>query len=311
MKGIIKFILTLLIGWLSVACEHKELCYDHSPYAEVEVIFDWRYHPTAHPESMRLYLFPEEGGEPLLYEFPNHTGGIIKLRAGHYKAICYNSDTETIGFRNTGKFETFEAFALQGELAIRGAAAPRAEGTENERLALSPEYLYSDKRTDIQITVTADRQQIILYPQQMVCRYQVEIRNVNNLKEIFMNGVGGSLSSLSGGIMLGTGEPSAEAVTYPFAITEAENQTLQGDFLTFGQSVSELRPHKLVIYVIMKDGSKRYYTFDVTKQVDQAVDPHHVYIVIDELPLPNALNTDGGFHPEVEDWQDVYVDLSM
>lgn len=311
MKRIIKFILTLLIGWVSAACEHKELCYDHSSYTEVEVVFDWRNHPDARPESMRLYLFPEEGGDPLLYEFPNHTGGVIRIRAGHYKAICYNSDTETIGFRNVGAFETFEAFALQGELAIRGSAAPRAEGTENERLALSPEYLYSDKRTDIHITVTTDKQKIILYPRQVVCRYQVEVRDVDNLKQVFTNGVGGSLSSLSGGFMMGTGQPSAEVVTFPFSVTETEDLKLKGDFLTFGQSVSELRRHKLVIYVIMKDGSKRYYTFDVTKQVDDAADPYNVHIIVDALPLPKTLNTDEGFQPEVEDWQDIYVDLPM
>lgn len=311
MKRIIKFILTLIIGWVTAACEHKELCYDHSSFAEVEVVFDWRYHPDTKPESMRLYLFPEEGGDPLLYEFPNHTGGIIRIRAGHYKAICYNSDTETIGFRNTEKFETFEAFALQGELAIRGSAAPRAEGTENERIALSPEYLYSDKKTDINITVTKEKQKIILYPRQAVCRYQVEIKNVSNLKEIFMNGIGGALSSLSGGIMLGIGQQSAEVATFPFSIVETEKQTLKGDFLTFGQSASELRLHKMVIYVIMKDGSKRYYTFDVTKQVDNAVDPYNVYIIIDALPLPKTLNSDEGFQPEVENWQDIFVDLPM
>ena len=127
--------LMLLIGCLLASCEHKELCFDHSPAMEVEVVFDWKNSPEAHPESMRLYLFPKEGGEPLLYEFPNKTGGIIKVQPGEYKALCYNSDTETIGFRNIESMETFEAYALKGILALGGSLAPRAEGTEKERPA--------------------------------------------------------------------------------------------------------------------------------------------------------------------------------
>ena len=71
-----------LLACLLTACEQKELCYDHSHTADLKVVFDWRNDPAAQPASMRLYLFPEEGGLPLLYEFAGREGGTITVPAG-------------------------------------------------------------------------------------------------------------------------------------------------------------------------------------------------------------------------------------
>lgn len=304
--------LMLLIGCLLASCEHKELCFDHSPAMEVEVVFDWKNSPEAHPESMRLYLFPKEGGEPLLYEFPNKTGGIIKVQPGEYKALCYNSDTETIGFRNIESMETFEAYALKGILALGGSLAPRAEGTEKERIALQPEMLYSDRNADIIIKSDVEKQQIVLYPKKVICHYDVEIRNATNLRHISMDGISGSLSSLAGGFHLGENHLTSELVTMPFELKTTGSTTLKGDFYTFGQHASNPQPHKLVVYAIMSDGNKRYYTFDVTDQVDNAPDPYNVHIILDRLPLPQPIPGEGGFQPTVDEWEEtVPIDISM
>lgn len=45
-----------------VSCEHKELCYDHSHTVDVRVVLDWKNAAEASPSSMRLYLFPQDGG---------------------------------------------------------------------------------------------------------------------------------------------------------------------------------------------------------------------------------------------------------
>ena len=91
-----------LFAALAVAsCEHKDLCYDHSHTIDVEVVFDWRNASEAAPESMSLYLFPTNGGEALRYEFTDCGGGTIRVPVGNYGALCLNSDTENVTYRNT------------------------------------------------------------------------------------------------------------------------------------------------------------------------------------------------------------------
>ena len=87
----ITHILTFItIIFLVTACEHKELCFAHAHTTEMQVIFNWKYAPEAHPASMRLYLFPETGKEPLIYEFGNHMEGKITVSVGRYRALCMN-----------------------------------------------------------------------------------------------------------------------------------------------------------------------------------------------------------------------------
>jgi len=116
---------------------------------------------------------------------------------------------------------------------------------------------------------------------------------------------------MSGGLLLGGNELTKERVTVPFSVVSDGISTLTADFLVFGQTGSDGPPHKLVIYVIMADGSKNYYTFNVTDQVDNAADPRYVHIVLDGLPLPKPIVNGGGFKPSVDEWQNVEVDVPM
>lgn len=180
------------------SCEHKDLCLDHAHAVEVEVVFDWRNAPDAAPASMSLYLFPGDG-EALRYDFTGRDGGTIRVPIGKYEALCLNSDTENIVYRNTERKGTFEVTTqtspLLGGLSalgVRSEGAPRADGAEDERVALSPDMLWSDHAESIELKHVPVRQRITLYPEQSVCRYTVEIRNVENLKYVF--GVSGSIS---------------------------------------------------------------------------------------------------------------------
>lgn len=61
----IKYVLQAVVAFavlLLMSCEHKELCYDCSRTIKIQVIFDWRNTPNVTPETMRLYLFPLDGG---------------------------------------------------------------------------------------------------------------------------------------------------------------------------------------------------------------------------------------------------------
>ena len=98
----------LMMAELLSSCEHKDLCYDHPHRQNVEVMFDWSADPDANPATMSLYLYPEEGGDPIRYEFTDKNGGNISVAAGTYRAICVNSDKETHRILGKERFETFQ-----------------------------------------------------------------------------------------------------------------------------------------------------------------------------------------------------------
>lgn len=305
-------VVTVFAVLLFMSCEHKDLCYDHSHTANLQVVFDWKNAPEATPETMRLYLFPLDGGKPQTYEFTDYRGGHINVPAGRYHALCVNSDTESVLYRNIDLFDSFEAYAPDGVLNARSSSIPpRAEGTSQERIAKSPDRLYCARLDNVEVEFSKENQTVILYPELSVCRFRVEIRNVSNLEYISSDGLSGALSSMSGGLLVRRNELTPDPVTVPFEVGSDGISTLTADFLAFGQIGSTDPPHKLVIYVILADGSKHYYTFDVTRQVDGAANPRDVRIILDGLPLPKPFVNGGGFHPEVDEWQNIDVDVPM
>lgn len=317
-------LLPVVMAFLLSSCEHKELCYGHTYTAKVNVVFDWKKAPDASPESMDLYLFSEKGGTPLRYQFAGCKGGTISLPPGTYRAICLNSDTETSLYRGVGEFETFEVYTREASLlatmdgGFRSTREPpRAEGTETERVMLSPEMVWSDKANyDGAFTLTVNaghaasetEQTFVLTPGQSVCTYTVTVLNAENLQ--YAKSLSGTLSGMSSGYLPGLGEPSGcEQCIVPFPLNSDGISTLTGEFHTFGEC--SLATHQLVIYAVLADGSGWIYTYDVTKQVRTAKYPLRVDIIVSGLPLPKPITNGNGFHPDVDDWNDVHITLPM
>ena len=302
----------------ATSCEHKELCYDHSDAVDVEVVFVWCNAPDASPESMSLYLFPAGGGEALRYEFTDCRGGTIRVPVGSYEALCLNSDTENVTYRNAECRETFEVTTRTADLlsglsvlGVLSDGVPRVDGTESERVILPPDMLWSDCAESVELKPTAGTPTVTLSPEMSICRYTVEIRNAANLK--YVSGISGSLSSMAESLYPGVGCDATckTGATIPFdAAVSADKSTVTGELFAFG-CPSARKTHTLTVYAVLSDESKWYYTYDVTDQIHSAPDRRDVHIVLDGLPLPKPIVNGGGFQPDVDDWQSVNVDIEM
>lgn len=333
------FYLAVFVMTLGTACEHKELCYHHPHTATVRVEFDWREAPDASPAGMCVYFYPQEGGEGQRFDFKGTTGGEVELRVGDYLVMCYNNDTEATQFRNTDDFGIHAAFTREGNVLepIYGNAAnyaPRAEGTEDERVVICPDQMWGCTATEVSITdegisyvcVPVDGKEdtearpventehvITLYPEELTCTYTYEVRNVTNLEH--MSQMSGSLSGMSGELTISSGELGRECVTLPFGAESDGVSTVTGKFYTFGHHEENDAPHRMVFYVVLSDGSKYVYRegeqLDVTSQVHEAPDKRRVHIIIDGLNLPEPIEGDSGFDPSVDDWEDVEEDIIM
>lgn len=304
---------------LLLSCTHKELCLSHPHAKNVRVVFDWDAAPEASPAGMCVFFYPEEGGPARRFDFRGTGGGVINLKVGRYKVLCYNNDTESTQFYGMDAFDTHNAFTRLGNVLepMYGNAAqysaPRAKGTDDEPVRICPDMLWGDDIVGVELTDTDEEQVVTLYPEELLCTYTYEVRGVTNLKH--MTRMSGTLSGMAGEMIIAGGMLGNECVTIPFESYRDGADKVVGAFYTFGHHTDNVEPHLMVFYVVMDDGAK--YSFkdtpelDVTSQVHAAPDRRHVHIVIEGLQLPQPIENGHGFRPSVDDWDEVEQEIIM
>lgn len=317
MKKHILMLLALLSTLLS-SCNHKELCYVHPHEVTLRVEFDWTYAPDANPAGMCVFFYHEDAGvAPVRFDFRGITGGTVALIPGKYRVLAYNNDTEAVQLGNTNDFDRHYACTREGNILepIYGNAMStpnRSEGTEDERVMITPDMLWGATAVDVVVT-GSESQVITLYPQDLLCHYSYEVRNVKNLKHVSQ--MSGAISGMSPQMTLADEGLHTEPVTLPFGAWRDGETTMRGEFLTFGHHADVAKPHRMAFYMIMDDGAKYSFTkgdnLDVTGQVHSAPDRKHVHIIIDGLDLPTPIENGSGFKPDIDDWDDIQQDIIM
>ena len=327
MKKHLHLLSSLMLGLLfllSEACTHKDLNEDaHTTIADnVEVIFDWSKCPDTQASSMTLYLYPDNH-DVMNYWFKNRTGGVIKAYGGRHTAICHsNDDPYTHIMRNTHAHNESEIYTdntimMVGQgISTRGI--PRAPGTEEEPLRITPTMIYGAQDSEINLKVSSLHQPLKFYPEELVTHITVEFAEVKNLKSSNIE-IDATISSMAGGYYPGRMKPTSEAVSHTFTLTpDVENRTLRAKFLTFGTPDGEERPHKLCLYIVMKNKTGNFYTFDVTDQVNKAPDPRNITIRIYGLELPDIPDDpptppqpEGGLSVDIETWEVYHFGLTV
>lgn len=339
-KTIYAGLATLCLMSLSLlfsSCEHKELCYHHPHTKTLHLEFDWRDAPDANPEGMCVFFYPEDGKSVPMrrFDFTGKTGGAIEIQTGRYRVLCYNNDTGSVLLQGTDAFDTHGGYTREGSIfeSIYGSGAsyaPRASESEDEKVVICPDMMWGCVALEVEITETgvsyvcvpfSDKgshdstaaessvQVITLYPHELTCTYTYEVRNVHNLK--YATQMCGSLSGMAPSLLFGDESLGTECVTIPFGAVPDGVSTITGKFYTFGHHEKNTQPHMLLLYVWFADGTKYYYTFDVTGQVHSAPDKRHVHIIIDGLDFPQPIGNGSGFQPSVDEWQPVEESIIM
>lgn len=308
----------LFAGLLS-SCRHKDLYMDDAMSSRLQVVFDWRNAPDANPQSMAMYLYEFDGNNPMRFIFSGRDGGEIKAPFGTRHALCLNADnTDWLRMRKVENVETMELLTLDADALpaqrLRSESIPRAEGTEDERMAQTPGMLWGSRLNNIEIAPHEGTQTITMYPQEQICYYTVDILDVDNLDGVSSSSIDATLSGMAEGCALGQQTATDTPVTMSFTLSSSGSDSLHGEFLTFGECPHTSAKHYLTVYMVLKDGSGWYHSYDVTDQVTNAPDPRHVHIVVRGLPLPEPPDSGAGgtsLIPTVNDWQPVYIDLQM
>ncbi|MCM1501884.1 MAG: DUF5119 domain-containing protein [Bacteroidales bacterium] len=323
-------LLSLVIAPFLVAltsCVHRTFEYDSGQTAWLDVEFDWCNEPDANPASMSLYMFPADGGEPLRYEFVGCEGGTIRVAPDIYHAICINSDSRDIFYRNIYSHNTFDVTTAESTSLNFGTAAggllhtmriPRATGTENQLLVNQPPLLWSQSVTSFEVTVSpkADNRQsnqvLTMRPERIVDIYKVTVKKIINVQSI--SALSATISDMSDGYLAGQHMPNEIPATITMELVHNKDKaTACGSFLTFGHCPVNRRPHKLMLLALLNDGSQCHFEFDVSNQAHDAPDAdnvHHIMVECIELPMVVG-GSGGGFTPSVDEWQNVDIGLEM
>ncbi len=310
----------LLLSVLSIfsACAQKELCYDHNHTVSLRVNFDWCNAPDARPESMSVYLFSVAGGKPERYEITDYTGGTITVPKGKFHIITFNSDTKNIMRRNIDDINTFELTTDETSLlsglstmSLQTDNVPRADGSADCRVVTNPDLMWSTRVSDVEFSDDVSGHDLTFFPEQIVKTVTLTIYNIENIG--YVRDMSATIYDMAGGFYPANNCPTTERVIIPFSLTiNEEDATAIGTFQTFGHCPEEVGMHQLFVYAIMDDGSKWYYTFDLTEKVHIADDNTPSWsIYIDGLSLPEPSQVEGGLSPTVDEWENVEITIDM
>ena len=315
--------LLLLFLCLLTGCEYKDLCYDHHTHAaQIHVTFDWQKAPNHTAKSMTVlfYNLDKPSQQPIRYDYPL-TGGTATLEPGRWRAVTYNNDTEAILYRNMGDEDAIEAYTRRSSIEegtqLSRAGMPRANGTEEEPVILEPDPLWGCRSEAFTLGVNEHDAELVLYPEPRFQTITIDIINVPNLQ--YTGSFGGAVSGLAASRFMASGTVSEQKATQAFSISRAGETTLRMTMNVFGHcphlSEGIGNEHLLTVYAILADGTKWYYTIDVTDKIheasQQATEGGDISITVDGLPVPKPIVNGSGFKPTIDGWQGVEIEVGM
>ena len=323
------FLVVLMLAVGITACEHKNLCINHSEHAHryhVNIIADYRYdweecmgginwqeewpeHYIPYddlrpddPSGLRVVNYNKEGD----YNIHNikAEGGVIMLYEGLNDLLFYNNDTEYIIFSRTGNGLTTRATT---RTRTRATYLGSEYANEGEPTMSAPDMLYANFFENYLAEKVIEPADIEVTLQPLVFTYKVRYEFKSGLKYVAM--ARGALSGMAKEVLLNTGETSEEPATilYDCDVTDYGVRALVNSFgaPAFPHPNYPTRTenkHALNLEVVLRNGKMVTFDFDVTDQVKSQ--PHGGVIVVRDIEIDEevAVEGSGAFDVEVDDW---------
>lgn len=340
MRNVAK-ILALLALMVCSACQHKELCYDHSDHAHkyhINVVADYRFDweerydgpdwknmwPSNYmdydalrpvkPEGIRIVNHNDEGLSDKHNIGPD--GGTVTLFEGYNDILFYNNDTEYIMFSNTDNVATTRATT---RTMYRSTYMGSEYANKNEETMTPPDMLFANYFEDVYVEKVENPADMNVTLQPLVYTYKVRYEFEEGLQYVAI--ARGALSGMARSVLLYNGNTSEEAATilYDCEITDYGVRAMvnsfgapgypHGHYPTRGEAENR---HSLNLELLMRNGSMVTFDFDVTDQVQ--AQPHGGVIVVSGIKVKETEGTQGSgaFDVDVKDWgahEDVYLPL--
>ena len=283
-------------------CNHKDLLADYSGTSQVNMLYDWsRATGNPDPAHVDLYLYPGQGGAPNYQQTPK-TGVTLVLPADTYTGFAFATDSGSLQINDTGNKDactiTTKDEDILAPLGQPSGSVPRPAGTENERVAMTPDPAWAGHTDGFTVPGTDEELTHTIYMEDLYVTYHVTVSDVNGIEAL--KAVSGALTGLAGGIYPATGKLTDEKVTMPFAVEKyPQESSLKSQFLAFGDCPGAPGTHILALYAFLENGEKYMFTFDVTDQVHAQKGQKDIYINVSGIDLKDPLDS---FGATVDGW---------
>ena len=315
-------VLLLLLAAATTASCQKELVYPEPVLkGSLTARFDWADVPEASPGKMSLMVFAD-GSQPVEFQFRGKEGGDVDLAEGEYQFIGYNGDTEmAVRGMTWGGFEVYSQetdLNAYSRMFATTRNVPRTKGTEEQLVIYEADELWTGVKESVSVNMATLGQTVTIPMEATTCVYNFVIRNIDNF--IYVRDITATLSGMSGSWFPALHSPSDTHCIIPFHMEKDETElVIRGGVRTFGHCPDYeegiYSEHFLVVYAEMIDGTKYYYSIDVTEQMHEAEHliggETEIPIEIGSLPLPKPLVNGSGFQPDVTVWNEVNIPIDL
>ncbi len=306
MKKIILHIIFAITGVTSVlslnSCKHKDLCYDHPHFNEVNIVIHWDSKSNVPILGMRSHLDLVDGSYKMGLLDISPLGGKVKIPPNNsYRALCYDyMGGGSIYFNNEENFEKVEIYTNTVTRASYSKLYP------NEKLIHQPENFYMDKVDIFNVLNPPHINELHFYPTDRVELYTFEIRGIDGVENI--RSFAGACSGISRSYFLFEETVSDEPYTVLIyqVHTIKEKNTIQGEFLIFGHCKNTQIPHNFTMEIAYGKDEYLYKTWDVTHQMH---DKKHHLIMEWNIQISPPEGTD--ITVDIIPWDEVWIPVEI
>ena len=307
-RTIKKIIVTILLPALLVACENKELCYDHPHGQFVKVEINWENGVAKPRQGMRTNLFSVTEARDFGIKDMTANGDTIQLYPGtSYMSLCYDYyGSQNVYFRNENDVDKAEAYCASLVRASYTRAFP------DENTVAEPGIFYVDRVNRFDVTQSKEVQVLNFYPKNVLKTYTFRVKEIKGAEHI--TATRAALSGMSASYFLTTGDLAAQPSTVLFnATVDIDNGWIVGSFRAFGR-LDATNSFTIEILYPSATGDIVSQSWDVTDQmvkVGQIDSEFDIEIDTDILIIPSEPGNNSMFDATVSEWDNEVIPIKM
>lgn len=312
MKNHMTYFMVLLLSVI-VSCTRRPLTTaDYTVTVNITLDKDIvNYEVTKDPSLMRCIFYDSETGAFVTQAFLPPAGGDVSLVPSRtYDVIVYNFDTEATWLEQENWFHTIYASTSLIPDSFKTKLRSRASKADEEQIVYDPDHLFVGRLREVFIpsrSVDAPKIVLDIHCETVVESWVLYVSIVTGVENI--GSMAAVVTGLAGSNRISFNELSQDFVSVFFDNqTIDENGTLTARFNTFGKNPDISEPQMLSLVFTDVAGKGHVFNIDVS---DQFIDnPEQIIRVRTEIDIPEPISSgDGGFVPEVDEWDEINTDI--
>ncbi len=262
------------------------------------------------PSQYHLCMYDRETNALVYDEYLSEEGGFIEAPTGYYDIIIYSLGDDVVRVDGLNSKGSAFAYSSSTGAAVKMSKVTKNDADEEEVVNIQypihnmPGHVYVGTMENVYIPVRSNVKKAIsvdVNMQTLMDTYTFEAINIDGLERISAMTcyITGQVPSK----FLWDGRYNQElcAIPVPILIDANGESKIRGVFNTLGKHPLALANVFLNIMIKNAQGEMYQWIFDVTDQFHNPDNIKHEIIITQKMVVPDA--EQGGFHPDVSDWE--------